>query len=217
MRPEDLDRSEILMYLNTTELEGELSDMLDECTKDLCKAVQPRSIYRVLDVEHDEQGVCIGGLRLLGKDIALHLSGCKQAVLMAATLSAPVDALIRRAEVSDMTKALMYDAVAGAAIEYTLNELESQIKQKYPFPYYTARFSAGYGDLPISQQTELIQMLDATRKIGLTVTAAHTLLPLKSVTAIMGMSHQPVKDARRFGCGNSCDECPYHDDCKMRK
>lgn len=217
MRPQDLDRSEILMYLNTAQLDGALSEMLDECTDTLCKTVQPRTIYRVLDVVHDEKGVSIGGLRLLGDDIALHLSGCEKAVLLAATLSAPVDALIRRAEVTDMTRALMYDAVAGAAIEYTLNELESQIKQKYPFPYYTARFSAGYGDLPISQQTELIQMLDATRKIGLTVTAAHTLLPLKSVTAIMGMSHQPVKDARRFGCGNSCDECPYHDDCKMRK
>lgn len=217
MRPQDLDRSEILMYLNTAQLDGALSEMLDECTDTLCKTVQPRTVYRVLDVVHDEKGVCIGGLRLLGDDIALHLSGCEKAVLLAATLSAPVDALIRRAEVTDMTRALMYDAIAGAAVERVCNDLEAEIKAKYPYPYYTARFSAGYGDFPIAQQGELIKLVDAPRKIGLTVTAAHTLLPLKSVTAVMGMSHQPVKDARRFCCGNDCGECPYHDDCKMRK
>ena len=111
MRPQDLDRSEILMYLNTAQLDGALSEMLDECTDTLCKTVQPRTVYRVLDVVHDEKGVCIGGLRLLGDDIALHLSGCEKAVLLAATLSAPVDALIRRAEVTDMTRALMYKAL----------------------------------------------------------------------------------------------------------
>ena len=217
MRPSDLDKDEILMLMGTPELDAGLSQMLDKCTQELCKAVQPRTIYRVLPVEHSERGVSIGGLALEGKDIALHLTGCEKAVLMAATLSSAVDALIRRAQVTDMTKALMYDAAAGAAIERVCGDIEKEIKTKYVYPYYTARFSAGYGDFPITLQADLIRMLDASRKIGLTVTAAQTLLPLKSVTAVIGLSHEPVKDARRFGCGRSCDECPYKDDCKIRK
>ena len=217
MTPADLSREEILMFLNTPEPGGHLSEMLDECTAELCKAAQPRTIYRVLPVEHTENGVTLGGLALQGKDIALHLTGCREAVLLAATLSAPADALIRRAEFTDMTKAVMLDAVAGAAVEHVCNELEAEIKAKYPYPYYTARFSAGYGDFPITQQGDLVKMLDAPRKIGLTVTPAQTLLPLKSVTAVMGMSHEPVKDARRFCCGNSCAECPYHEDCPRAK
>lgn len=213
MIPADISREEILMFLNTPSLDDHLSAMLEECTAALCKAAQPRSIYRVLPVVHTESGVSIGGLPLQGEDIALHLTGCKEAVLLAVTLSAPVDALIRRAEVTDMTRAVMLDAVAGAAVERVCNDLEAEIKAKYPYPYYTARFSAGYGDLPITQQGELVRMLDAARKIGLTVTPAQTLLPLKSVTAIIGMSHEPVKDARRFCCGNSCEECPYHETC----
>ncbi len=217
MKPDDLDRSEILMYLNTPSLDANLSAMLEDCVKKLCAAAQPRTVYRVLPVEHTASGVLLGGLPLQGEDIALHLTGCKEAVLLAATLSAPVDALIRRASVTDMTLAVMYDAVAGAAVERVCNDLEAEIKAKYPYPYYTARFSAGYGDFPITQQGALVQMLDAPRKIGLTVTPAQTLLPMKSVTAIMGMSHEPVKDARRFCCGNSCEECPYHETCPMRK
>ena len=213
MKPDDLDRSEILMYLNTPSLDENLSAMLEDCVKKLCAAAQPRTVYRVLPVEHTASGVMLGGLLLQGDDIALHLTGCKEAVLLAATLSAPVDALIRRASVTDMTLAVMYDAVAGAAVERVCNDLETEIRTKYPYPYYTARFSAGYGDFPITQQGALMQMLDAPRKIGLTVTPAQTLLPMKSVTAIMGMSHEPVKDARRFCCGNSCEECPYHETC----
>ncbi|MBQ9906394.1 MAG: hypothetical protein IJM46_06465 [Oscillospiraceae bacterium] len=217
MKPDDLDRSEILMYLNTPSLDENLSAMLEDCVKKLCAAAQPRTVYRVLPVEHTASGVLFGGLPLQGEDIALHLTGCKEAVLLAATLSAPADALIRRASVTDMTLAVMYDAVAGAAVERVCNDLEAEIKAKYPYPYYTARFSAGYGDFPITQQGALVQMLDAPRKIGLTVTPAQTLLPMKSVTAVMGMSHEPVKDARRFCCGNSCEECPYHETCPMRK
>lgn len=217
MKPEDLSRDEILMLLNTPKLDAQLSAVLDECTAALCKAAQPRTVYRVLPVVHTGNGVTLGGLPLLGKDIALHLTGCKEAVLLAATLSAPVDALIRRAEVTDMTKAVMLDAAAGAAIERVCNDLEAEIRAKYPYPYYTARFSAGYGDFPITQQGDLVKLLDAPRKIGLTVTPAQTLLPLKSVTAVMGMSHEPVKDARRFGCGNDCGECPYQETCPMKK
>lgn len=217
MTPADLSREEILMFLNMPEPGGHLSEMLDECTEALCKAAQPRMIYRVLPVQHTESGVTLGGLALQGEDIALHLTGCKEAVLLAVTLSAPVDALIRRAEVTDMTRAVMLDAAAGAAVEHVCNELEAEIRAKHPYPYYTARFSAGYGDFPISQQGDLVRLLDAPRKIGLTVTPAQTLLPLKSVTAVMGMSHEPVKDARRFCCGNSCAECPYHEDCPHAK
>lgn len=217
MTPAELDCGEILTYLRTPALDAALSGVLDDCIERLCHAAQPRTIYRVLPVLHTAEGVTLGGLPLQGADIVLHLTGCREAVLLAATLSAPVDALIRRAEVTDMTRALMLDAVAGAAIERVCNDLEAEIKAKYVYPYYTERFSAGYGDFPISQQGDLVRLLDATRRIGLTVTPHQTLLPMKSVTAVVGLSHEPVKDARRFCCGSSCAECPYRDDCPMRK
>lgn len=214
IEPSVLRREDILMFLNTPSLDSALDAVLDSCINDLCAVMQPRTTYRVLPVSFPESGgVTLGGLRLQGADIALHLSGCKEAVLLAATLSAPVDAMIRRAEVTDMTRAVMFDAVAGAAVEHICNELEQALRAKFDYPYFTERFSAGYGDFPITQQGDLIRMLDAPRRIGLTVTPACTLLPMKSVTAVMGMSYQPVKDARRFRCGKSCKECPYYQDC----
>lgn len=213
MKPSDLNRDEILMLLRTPALNPELESVLAYCTKTLCDAAVPRTVWRMLPAEHTDDGVRVGGLLLRGQDIALHLTGCKQAVVFAATLSAPVDTLIRRAESSDMMQALMYDAAAGAAIEAVCNGLEQELKRTLDYPYFTARFSAGYGDFPLNQQKDLIALLDATRKIGLTVTPQHTLLPMKSVTAIIGLSHQPVKDARRYCCGKSCGECPNRSGC----
>ena len=213
MTPADLNRAEILSYLHTPALSDELSALLDESIAEMCRAVQPRTVWRQLPVVHTAEGVTVGGLLLHGNDIALHLTGCKEAVLIAATLSAGADALIRRAERSDMTKALMLDAAAGAAIESVCNALEQTLRQTLPYRYFTERFSPGYGDLPVTQQADVIRVLDASRKIGLTVTPHSTMLPMKSVTAVIGLSDQPVEDARRFCCGQSCEECPYHDGC----
>ena len=141
MSPADLDRSEIMMYLGTPALDAKLSLMLEDCIQAVCDAAQPRTIFRVLPVEHTESGVVLGGLPLLGDDIALHLSGCEQAALFAVTLSTAVDAVIRRAEVTDMTRAVMLDAAAGAAVERVCCDLEKQIKSQYPYSYYTERFS----------------------------------------------------------------------------
>lgn len=213
MTPADFDRREILGYLHTPSLDDRLSAMLEEAISALCAAAEPRTIWKQFPVTHTEEGVRLGGLLLHGADIALHLSGCEAAVLLAATLSGSTDSLIRRAERTDMTKALLLDAVAGAAIEKLCNELEQELRQTLPYPYFTERFSAGYGDFPIAQQAELVRMLDAARRIGLTVTPQSTMLPMKSVTALIGLSHQPATDARRFGCGRDCTECPYRSGC----
>ncbi|MBR3269018.1 MAG: 5-methyltetrahydrofolate--homocysteine methyltransferase [Oscillospiraceae bacterium] len=213
MKPSDLNRAEILSYLRTPELDAELDGKLTVCIEELCRAAVPRTVWRLLPVQHSPEGVRLGGLLLGGKDIALHLEGCRQAVLFAATLSSPVDALIRRAEVSDMTKAVMLDAVAGAAIESVCSQLELFLHRELGAKYYTERFSAGYGDFPLSQQADLIALLDASRKIGLTVTQHQTLVPMKSVTAVFGLSDRPVNDARRYCCGKSCTECPNRDGC----
>ena len=49
------------------------------------------------------------------------------------------------------------------------------------------RFSPGYGDLPLSMQTDIFRVLDCPRKVGLTLNNSLLMSPSKSVTAIMGI------------------------------
>jgi cobalamin-dependent methionine synthase I len=49
------------------------------------------------------------------------------------------------------------------------------------------RFSPGYGDLSLSVQSDLLNVLDARRNIGLTLSDSLMMIPQKSVTAIVGL------------------------------
>ena len=54
--------------------------------------------------------------------------------------------------------------------------------------YLRSRFSPGYGDFSLDYQKELLILLDAPKRIGLTVTDSMMLTPTKSVTAVMGLT-----------------------------
>ena len=49
------------------------------------------------------------------------------------------------------------------------------------------RFSAGYGDLPLTVQREIFSQLNPDRKIGLTLNESLLMSPSKSVTAFAGI------------------------------
>ena len=104
------------------------------------------------------------------------------------------------------------DGYAAALVEEVCDRLEADIFAKYPGCYFPFRFSPGYGDLPLSVQSGLLTLLDAPRKIGLCANENHILTPRKSVTALIGVSREPVDRAVR-----SCQSCPGREGCQYRK
>ena len=112
----------------------------------------------------------------------------------------------------DMAKAVIADAFAGAAVEQVMNEAEKLIKAEFPGKYFTWRYSPGYGDFPIEIQKQLLDVLDAPRKIGLCTSDSRMLAPVKSVTAVMGVSDAPLP-ARKRGCVT----CNMRQRCQFRK
>ena len=69
----------------------------------------------------------------------------------------------------------------------------------------------GYGDLPLSCQPTLLSVLDATRRLGITLTPSLLMVPTKSVTAVLGYFPQP-----RIGARPGCKECNLRDYCSIR-
>ena len=187
--------------------------LAESCAGELLQAARPRWAWRIFDLGPEEGGVRLScGLLLPGRDLKRHLEGCERAALFCATLGAGVDRLIRRWESVDMARALALDGCAAAAAEELCDQIERAIQSEFPgcsFPY---RFSPGYGDLPLCVQNELLDLLDAPRRVGLTATASHILIPRKSVTAILGVSWGRVTQSAR-----SCLGCPARDGCQYRK
>lgn len=219
MKPENLDFNEAYRYIGGKgEPEENILKVMKACEKDVIEAAEPKYIYRFFDIEICDDGVYLPecDLKLLGNDIKNHLNGCFKACLFCATISNKVDMLIRRLEISDLTAALCSDALASVCIERVCDAVGREICEKMPGTYPTFRFSPGYGDLPISVQRNFLNVLNAQKWTGLTVSESGIMLPRKSVTAIIGFSNQPLSQKHR-----GCEMCKLnkvcsHDKCNFK-
>ena len=133
-------------------------------------------------------------------------------MLLACTLGARFDLTLNAAQVRDMARAVILDAVGSALVERGCDEAEAELSARFPGRYLTDRFSPGYGDLPLDLQGDICAVLDASRRLGLTVTESLLLNPVKSVTAVIGVSDRPQM-ARVRGC----DYCQMRERCPLRK
>ena len=100
---------EVLRYLGAAGKDpGPLLPLAESCCRELLAAARPRWTWRVFACEETPEGVRLDcGLLLPGKDLARHLLGCREAVLLAATLSQGVDALLRRTQLCDLSRSLV--------------------------------------------------------------------------------------------------------------
>lgn len=210
-----IERSEVLRYMgHQGEPESGLDALIDRCEEILLRDARPKYIFAVYDILRCDDSISLSGCRLelLGNDIKAHLEGCERAALICATLSVGADAAIRRAEVSEMALAFAMDAAASAAIEQFLAMADEEMLSALPGYYGTWRFSPGYGDFPIEVQKDFVSALNAQKRIGLCVSESGILTPRKSVTAVMGLSREPLPKKRR-----GCAMCAMNRTCLYRK
>lgn len=205
-------RKEVLQYLQWTgsEIPREVDAMIDDCMAETLRVIEPRYTYRIFSIDRENQTPHIA---FVGNDVSEMLSDCERVIFLAATLGNGLELVIRRAQVRDMSRAVVLDCCGSAAIEAVCDQAEREITEAMGEPIHlTDRFSPGYGDLPILLQDELIRTVDAPRKIGLTVTSTHILTPRKSVTALIGIADKP--QSRRF---RGCAYCSMFETCAFRK
>lgn len=203
---EKLNRNEAVRYLGGVgiRLNYRMDVLMDECEKAVLEKVSPKYLY----VEKNLPCPQIMG----GKDIESHLNGCEKAIVMCATVGSEVDKLIRISQISDMARAVVMDSLASVAVEQVCNAFDKIIAEKYSDYNMTFRFSPGYGDYPIELQKIILQMLDAPKKIGLCTNDNFLLTPTKSVTAVLGLSKNPIERKKR-----GCAICNMRETCKFRR
>ncbi len=210
-----LDLDEVLRYMGCPPDRAAPEDraLARKGAERLLPSVRPRWAWRAFALAFGEEGVRLDcGLTLPGQDLRAHLTGCDRAAVFCATLGAGADALLRRLEREDMALALAADCAASAAVEQVCDRIEAELQGKFPGCFFPFRFSPGYGDLPLTVQGGLLDLLDAPRRVGLTATSSHILTPRKSVTAILGVSSHEIERKSR-----SCLGCPARESCQYRK
>jgi hypothetical protein len=151
-------------------------------------------------------------LQVQSADLEKHLAGCGSVFLFAATLGTQADTLLRRWSASDMSLAVVGQACAAALLEHYCDECMAKLSATLPKgQYLRPRYSPGYGDFSLDFQRPLLDLLDAGRRIGLSLTKGGMLVPAKSVTAVIGITED------KSTCHiHKCADCSKND-CPFRK
>ncbi len=213
----EINRADALRYMGFRGLETvdeRTSALVDECEKKLLEAAKPRFVSRVFDVFRDGERVFLGenGVELLGEDIKNHLKSCEKAAVVCSTLSADTDKFLKKQELSDALTGLISDALASAYAETVSEDALAELLGQMSGYNATWIFAAGYGDFPLKQVSDLLTLVDAGRKIGVTCLESGMLTPCKTIVGVAGLSEKPLSTAEK-----SCANCRMRGKCEFRK
>ncbi len=190
----------------------QIQTRIDAVLDDLQKAVSPRSIHRIEPFSVDaEELLHLGPIVTESRNLLHNLQGCSHVILLGATLGAEPDYRIRRYEKTDMLQAVITQACASAMIEAYVDQLQDTLRQEQAEKglYMRPRFSPGYGDFPLSVQPAFLDVLELTKRIGVTLTDGMLMIPSKSVTAVIGLSAMQLP-CTATGCALCAQEsCEY--------
>ena len=207
---------EVLRYIQMPyeKADDYIKEQIQVTYKELEQLAQAKWTYEKFPLKKEAKKIWLQGtaLEMETEDLAKVLKNSEEVYVLAATLGMQVDQEMSRIQQIDLLKALLLNACANVLIESVCDQIEQDIMQTLPSScYLTMRYSPGYGDVPLHIQPELLKILDTTRKIGLTTTQAGMLLPMKSVTAFIGLSS--VKEDRQ----KSCRDCFIQGVCAYRR
>ena len=174
-----VDTGEILRYAGSKTADPQLIALLSECLAEAERRLTYQVCFWKLPVTVREDVCDFGVASLRSRDLAAYLSRSSSAVLFAATVGVEFDRLLLRSSRLSPARALLLQAIGAERIEALCNAFCDDIAKS------RARFSPGYGDLPLSAQRELFRLLRPEKHIGVTLNDSMLMSPSKSVTAIV--------------------------------
>ena len=164
---------------------SELDHVYEECECLVKKEAAPKAVWRKSSVFFKgEDTVCFDFGEIKSAALCKNLEGCKSAYVFAATAGIGIDRLLVKYKHLDAVKAMVINAAGSSLVECwcdLINEKIADGKKTRP------RFSPGYGGVELKHQREIIDYLDAEKRLGITLTDSFFMTPVKSVTAFIGV------------------------------
>lgn len=186
-------KEEVLRYLGYrgSEIPPHTERLIDGCIIETLGMVRPSYLYQKYSIHTSGDGIHLDGTEIVltGKDIQAHLNGCQEVYLLCATIGMFVDKNIRLRMVMEPAAGVILDSCGSVAVEQVVDAVEKEIEKEVmeQGKQITWRFSPGYGDLPLTIQRDIADILDIHRKLGVSVNEDMLMTPSKSVTAIIGV------------------------------
>jgi len=153
----------------------------------------------------------IGGVTFKSGVLTRLLMECRFAAVFVVTIGSYLEELVANLSDSGMVlEATVLDAVGSGAVETLVSEVKAEIRREVT-EYglvVSRRFSPGYCDWDITQQTKLFELLDGNTA-GVTLTENMLMTPRKSISGIIGIG-LPGKNIEEYNQCLICQkkECP---------
>ncbi len=181
-----VNKGEILRYAGCKEADENVSKLLEEVLTEALPKLTFKLCFSETKVTINGSVCDFDAFCVTSGDLAKNLAGCERVLIFGATLGVGIDRLITKYIKISPSKALMLQALGAERIEALCDAYCKQVAKKKGVAL-RPRFSPGYGDLPLSVQADIINLLEANKKIGLTLNNSLLMSPTKSVTAFVGI------------------------------
>ncbi len=179
----EINRNELAQRLGTAR--GYSSELIESCREKLMKVISYKCVYIRIPVQKPQENVCdFGFMRVGSRYLYNNLRDCDEAFAMALTSGIAVDRELAKLRVISQAEHFVTDALASAAIDsfadYAVSKMSNGLQ-------CVPRFSPGYGDFSLEFQKPFLERLNGHGLLGITLSSAYLMTPVKSITAIMGI------------------------------
>lgn len=207
---------EVMGYDKQATPDAAIQDEVQNLLKRISAVARPSFSFFITDgtLDMEKESLLVNNRTFhLGKIIARQLKGAESFAFFVATAGVDFELFQHRLQQEDdMVKTYIADAIGSIIAERTADcmeiELEKQISGKTW--KHTNRFSPGYCGWHVSEQSSLFSLFPTPNPCGIHLTDSSLMLPIKSVSGIIGTGSTVRK--LEYTCGL----CTY-DKCYRRK
>lgn len=102
--------------------------------------------------------------------------------ILVSTIGPAVDKRIAKYKDTEPSRMVLLDACASSYVEEITDEYQAKLNLKDQ----TFRYAPGYGDVPLTMQREIFDLMPQISKIGIELDDTHFMHPFKSMTGLIG-------------------------------
>lgn len=163
---------------------GYTNELIEKCKRVLLENTDCRYCAVRVPISCKGNLIDFGYFSTSSNSLEKLLKKCDECFIMAVTLGSKVDLLMKRLEALSVSEHYITDALASALAESAADVAEKNIKKEL---VCSMRFSAGYGDFRLEDQSAILELLDARKMLGITLSTSYLMTPQKSITAVLGI------------------------------
>lgn len=200
-----LDRALLYLGVGSGDADEGMKQLFDSCREEIEEKIHPRFLHERCRLSHLPLRIDDLSLSLAYPQLEQLFAGCRECEIVAVTLGVEAERLIRYCSFIDMARMSMMDAMLSAYVEEYCDAKENELD----LGIRTMRFCPGYGSVPLSLNEDIGNRLSLQKRIGIDVKKGGSLLPQKSMIALIGIGAQGKKI--------SCFQCRMQDDCEWKR